>query len=986
MAIPGRKSKTVVLTVFLAALIAFSAAAVVETPGESTVWKNSEVQPQLQAQCNGGNSTVSSLKAELDSNITLADSTDRAAVNFSSEELGEKKVNWGETGSVYLSCTNQSGTVSEEIDFSSVEFATAESDPNGVGFLGQVMKDERGSLGNREGVLLRMDYSGISDSDFEEGLRSSSFFFGSNGPLQNPEQDLDLVDNLQAYDRGVKLYPFVEEYLEPDETFKVNFDGSNQLEGLSREVPGEMFDPFVHVWSSEVVNDPGRRMGFDKVRKGGYVYDLFMSYAPNDNFPESEIDDDNFVLTVKEKAGDWESGYQEVEDGKYEKMSILETGKPDSSNANYRVKIPEVGNTPLEDLPNDEKPYQFVLEFRYQDEEGPHYFTVDKMKVDKSENPSRFSGQVLDSGGNGVRADMLLEQVSSDDSYLVSSGSNGQFSKDLSTDLSRSFDMNLDFFDSGNKATEISLSGVDLSSSDLGSQDITALNYDYWEDPQSVNGVDVEGLKPVNMIAIRFGYDINNVDSVTMDFDSSEVTDMRDLRVYECDAWNFWGKNCRGGWEKIADNQNMSGLVSHNQRRGVANFEDISLYETSSSENILRNAYVIGTSAELQLQESVSLESTQVKHEGNLKASGVLVDENGDRVGDGDIELSLIDAKSDEEVWSKETSTDATGSFRFDERVDVEAGNYLLELEASKTPYKPLKMESDETINVYYERGLSLDVPTSPEINQGETSEISFDVSNTGQRPIEDIQISVEGVRDSYYSVSNRFSSVESGSKTVTIELNLPEDYCSYPCSNSPEFNVEVSGTSGGESVSSSALIPTTLNVEQPSQEQSETDQESSDEGSQQETEQSSVNNSTENSPGAFSQVNNMTGEFVQQQGELNIALALIMVFTMVLAAAVKKRKDGDGGDTRGRASRGMSRGSKGGARPNVSKPKVSSSEEKVEEGDEKDLDSNESEDDSGDSEIVEEEEEVPENVCDICGEEFKNSSGVKIHKKAVHE
>jgi hypothetical protein len=994
MSFPGRKPKIATISLILASLIALGAAGNIQTAGDDTVWKDSRIDPQLEAQCTAENSTVSAFNASSGFEFDFESGVSR--VEVSSADIPSNSNLWGSKPELNLVCERNGSkvdTVHKDITFAELSFSPApdNSGPDygqGEGFVGEVMKDEKGSLGNREAVELSFSatQTGEISNRLKESLEDSSFDFGDTGPLVNSEEAHDVQDG------SVKLYPEVLGYLGPGESFQVEFEGKGILEGLRRSVPADSFDPFVHVWSSDVVNDPGRRMGFDKVRKGGYVYDLFMSYAPNDNFPESEIDDDNFVLTVREKGDEWDSGYQEVEDGKYEDMPILETSRPDSSNANYRVKIPEVGNTPLEDLPDDESPYKFVLKFRYQTEKGPRYFAVDEMLVDKSENPSRFSGQVLDSGGNGVRADMLLKPVSTDDSYLVSSGSNGQFSKDLSTDLSSEFDMELDFFDSGNRVTELTLSGVNLEDANLGSQDISAVNFDYWSDPQSVSGLNVEGLKPVNMMAVRFGYDIDSVESVSMDFDSSQL-DPQNLKVYECDAWNFWGTRCESQWEKVADNQNQS-VVEYPQM--WASFDNIDLYETSGNERILRNAYVVGRSAELQLQRSISLESTQVKHNGKLKASGVLVDENGNRVDDAELELSLVDPEDEEVVDEWDTTTDATGSFSFDGKVEAEAGNYLLELEASKNPYQPLEMESDETVSVYYERGLNLDVPASPEIDQGETSEISFDVSNTGQRPIEDIEISVEGVRNSYYSVSNRFSSLESGSETVTINLELPGDYCSYPCSSSPEFNVEVTGESGGESVSSSALIPTTLTVERPSQDEEQS--QSEDHGSEQQNETSQ--SQADNSSGTFSQVNRMTGDFVQKQGELNIALALIMIFTMVLAAAVKKRKD-EGGDRRGRGRGGRSAG----ARPNVSRPDVNSSEsdevpesegdsaqDSEGEGDEAEeveipRDSGEVAKSSGEEKSVEEvSEEVPENVCDICGEEFEGSTGVKIHKQAVHE
>ena len=997
MSFPGRKQKIATISLILASLIALGAAGNIQSAGDGIVWKDSQVDPQLKAQCTAENSTVSSLEAGFDSgNIAFSTPENRTSINFSSSDLREelKDGSWGQSADVRLSC-EEGEDVSKDVNFASLNFEPVQTGGDGVGrgFLGEIMmKDE---FGNREEVRLDLNMKANSGSDLSDSrkmreyLKASNFDFGGSGPLINSDEDTDVrpseLDGERVNEMSVLLYPQVMEYFGPGDRFEIDFQGREKLGGLEKSIPDGGFDPFLHEWSTNVLKDPGKRVSFQNIREGGYVYDLSIDYAKG-SVPHTELESPNFFLNVKKGSEDFPREYSAVEveedgeDKELEGLEILDLRRLSGEQANYRVKLPNVGDTSLDRLDDRTPPYKFVLNFQYVDDSGrQRSFVVDELLVDKSENPSRFSGQVLDSGGNGVRSEMLLKPVSRDDSYLVSSGSNGQFSKDLSTDLSSEFDMGLDFFQSGNRVTEMSLSGVNLEDANLGAQDISAINFDYWNDPQSVSGLNVEGLKPVNMMAIRFGYDINSVESISMAFDSSELAP-RNLKVYECESWNFWGKNCEGQWEKVADNRNQS-VVEYPEM--WAKFSDVDLYETSGDERILRNAYVVGRSAKLQLQRSISLESTQVKHNGKLKASGVLMDENGNRVNGAEVALSLVNASSGEIVDEWDTDTDATGSFSFDGKVEAEAGNYLLELEALKNPYQPLTMESDETVSVYYEKGLSLDVPASPEINQGEASEISFDVSNTGQRPIENIEINVEGVRNSYYSVSNRFSSLESGSKTVKIKLELPEDYCSYPCSSSPEFNVEVTGESGGESVSSSALIPTTLTVERT--QENEEESQSEEQGGERRNETS--DSRTDNSSGTFSQVNRMTGNFVQKQGELNIALALIMIFTMVLAAAVKKRKEEGGNRRRGRT--GGAAGAAG-ARPNVSRPDVSSSEQPADQGaaapDEVKEGMEDEAEDPDLEEIEEVEEEVPENVCDVCGEEFEGSTGVKIHKQAVHE
>jgi hypothetical protein len=175
---------------------------------------------------------------------------------------------------------------------------------------------------------------------------------------------------------------------------------------------------------------------------------------------------------------------------------------------------------------------------------------------------------------------------------------------------------------------------------------------------------------------------------------------------------------------------------------------------------------------------------------------------------------------------------------------------------------------------------------------------------------------------------------------------------------------------------------------------------------------------------GAFSGLEDTpTGEFLASQSSLNIALGLIMVFTMALAGAIKKKKKDDTSGGRG-GSRSVSRNGGGrgaggaGRQVNIQRPKVAPSSEepqvmspdddideiaeamteKDEQGaidtdnvDEVEISHQEPEvetpGEEGNEEMEDEDDEESEGdfKCDTCGENFDTESGLKLHREALH-
>jgi len=962
MASQNRITKLILAGLLITALTTATAAASIETAGgNDIVWQNSDWNvDEVRAQCSDSitnvevNGTDVYSESENVTVLTTSDINDKIDLSAPS------------TLEVIVSCNDDT---SDSLNLDVANFGlNLEENGDGVGFVGEIMKNRSGSLGNKRGL------------HFDSDIKSRNF---SLEDLDGPNFSFNTLLNLESgsvtfTDTGVRLYPTMTRYPEDDIYLNVtdSATGLSYTKKVFDQQEGDSNDIFVHEWKANRVGDsnPRRSMSYAQVEEGEFEYFLDMKYRDRSSLPESDLlGDSNFRLTVKEQtdSGNYvlpEDSDASCDEAEYCRMEILEQAEPGSnSDANYRVSLDDYSKLDALKAGN----YKFTLEVVYSTERpevGEKQFTIDETWVEKS---TVFSGIVLNAGQSGVKT--LMEMSYGDTKRTVVSEDDGQYSARISEETFDS--MSLDFYDTtkdtGNAPdAQLDLSEVTLDNPDLGPGS-SAINFNYWNDPET----EIDGLRPVNMMAIKFGYPVGSVTGLDMKFDSGEL-DPKDMKVYECDAWNFQGQECMSSWDSLDVSSDDIDFASWR-----VNLGNVSLYD-AGEEDILMSSYVVGTSSKISLQDSISLESSSIKHSGELGASGVLVSENGDRVGDASVTLSLV--QGDEVVKSWTQTSDGTGTFEFSETVDVEAGNYQLRVEAFESPFESFEMTSEKTLEVFYENGVSLDAPTSVDVVQGNESSFDLEVSNTGQQSIENIDLEVSGLEDQFYTISSGLDTLSSGdSESVEIVLDVPGDYCNLPCGNPPQLDFSVTGESGEEDVSDSLMTSIVLSGEASGDQSSESSgrQDESSVGSSSETDDSGSSGSP------VEGVREMTGDFVEKQGELNIALGLIFIFTMMLALSVKKKKSG------GSDRRGLDDG-RGGGRPSLDRPPINSGEvhevkaKETESGKEAEA-ASEEESRSEESEETEESEGSVDSgegfECSVCGEEFESESGRDLHEEAVH-
>ncbi len=725
--------------------------------------------------------------------------------------------------------------------------------------------------------------------------------------------------------------------------------------------PGALIESFkvpvrVYPWRPEIIRgDPGRKIRYENL--GTLQYELNIDSAPS--YTE-DLSEEDFVVSV-----------QDLEGNKvYEEKDWVSTGE--SSDAEYLLSL---NNVP--DLETGK--YRFLFEIRKEDIGA---VPVDSVRVVKTR---QFSGQVRDSTGSGVKTRMTLRN--NERTIPVDAGSDGLYSKEISAEGDKYSTVNLKFFDRGQSASDatFNLDGVDLGEeSSVGGSE--AVKFEYWENAP----VDVSGINPVNMMAVKFGYNIGSA-KTSMAFNPANINP-EDLKVFECSSWNFLGRKCLGDWEQVSGND-----VSINYANWRVNIGNLDLHQISEDvgeeKDILMNSYLVGTNAQLGLEgeeSPLSLSSGSIVSGGDLEVSGTVISSQGNPVEGANVTVELLNDSEVVDIYSVESGSD--GSFTVSGTVPSRPGDYRLGVELRKDPYKSFETVSDSGIEVFYETGMEIESSERVDIVPGEESQVSFDLRNTGQVPVEEVEVSLEGLEQRFYELDAVPTSLGEGEvQEIVYDVNLPEGFCPYPCGDPPSFNIQVSGMAEGEEQRASTSVFTNLVGQR--------EEDSRVEDTENETED--VNESSDNSTSLTGSVQEEviapTGAFLQSQSSLNIALGLIMIFSMILAAAIKKNDGDDGRDRRSgyRQPYSNSRGQK--HEPDTGSPAPVENKEEESDSSQRDTDVKEESDEETGAEGSNEESEDAESedepdgdtqdedgkyVCEETGETFDTKEALEMHRK----
>ena len=533
----------------------------------------------------------------------------------------------------------------------------------------------------------------------------------------------------------------------------------------------------------------------------------------------------------------------------------------------------------------------------------------------------------------------------------------------------------MDFYDerSRSSATESFDARVTASDVEIGDNQ-GSVRFDYFRNPS----VSIPGISPVNMMATQFGYDVGGVTEIEMAYNSGRVS-VEKAQVFECRNWNYFARSCQTDWERLDEDDYDVNPVS--EQVSITGAEPYVLPEDLSgsrnSQRILKNAYVVGTAADLGLQGDIEVgaEGGRAPVGSDISVSGSVVAGGGAPVANAGVTANL--SIGGEEYGSQTTQTDAEGRFSASLEAPESPGNYTVSVAAEKQPYSSFSESFDQSLTAYVEKGVqvSLKGVTGGQLSlvKGREIEKEIEVLNTGQRPVKDVEVSVSNLDEDFYNLSSaRINEIAEGdTESVGLDILIPENFA---LNQFPSFTVSAQGSSDNKQVSSEAQIFTVVNQVSDVEDRNDSSQTEIGDNSS----STSATQGSSNLLGSFSSAPSLspelpsTGDFAGQTSDVNLILGLVFVFLLVVAAAVKKRDSGSG-EGRGRISHD---------RPAVTS--VSGGATNLA-GGAGATGSTTAEQDGASSDGAVSQPSEDENVCGECGEEFDTDAALEMHREAAH-
>lgn len=693
---------------------------------------------------------------------------------------------------------------------------------------------------------------------------------------------------------------------------------SGETVSVESENAGDVRVKVKKPWQAEVVNKTPARGEISYSKLSSDLGNMFVDVrVERKGSPRNALNSDAFYVEVEKDSG--AKNEYPVDSDRLEGDGM------------YRLKL-----TKLPTLSLGEHEFNFFLDKG--GETDITNFTVSQYIT--------LSGSITDATGRPVSPSIQVERDGLVQTFAASGGS---YSMDL---LPGEYNFSINFEEAAARFDE-----VELKKGVMGS-----IAYD--DVPVDQLSSQVEGVTVINAVSVKFGYPFDEA-QVTMSYNPNDVS-FQDLRVFQCKQWKFRSRFCGSDWELIEVNRSQ---IFPTVGKVVFEADPVNI---TKDRNFLQNGFMIVRNTQLE-PTFLELSEQRVPVGTEFEVQGNIVTAEGNTVEGVTVVASVLE---DGEVVRNVTGeTDSEGNFAVPVSAPEEDGTYEVKAEVSQTPYSGFSRTLDGSLDTYTQRSVSLREPGTVEFYPGRESETRFTVVNTGQAPIKDVKMRINGLKNTWYSFQKgSWDEISPGSsKTALMEVTLPEDYCGDECREYPQFDAEVVARSGEKSLNDVLTIQSVVTKEANATDLPEPDGASS-EGVE--------------TPGVVT----ATGDFLASQSSLNIFLGLMTVFVLALAGAIKRKQpsnsDRELRDIGGASGGGQVSGRSSGDRPTriSSEPQVSSPEE----ADEKE--GTESTDETAD---VEEKTEGQDSggtnldgenhTCDVCGEEFDTESALSLHKKAVH-
>lgn len=490
---------------------------------------------------------------------------------------------------------------------------------------------------------------------------------------------------------------------------------------------------------------------------------------------------------------------------------------------------------------------------------------------------------------------------------------------------------------------------------------------------------DIEGVTVVKGVGALFSYGFDSGE-MTIGYDFGDV-EASQARVIRCEEWPMSpSRECRGEWEVLNNSK-----VSVDPTVPQASFPVKP--ESHQGSEFLMKAYALVKNTDLTL--NMDLAEKRVPVESQISMDGTIETPQGEPVEGSDVTIELV--RDQEVVSDAESSTNSNGAFGVSIEAPEKTGVYDVRISAKKEPYNGFEVVKSGRVETFISKDITVEGPDQVEFNTGQSNTAEYLVVNTGQATLEDLRFRISNLNNDWYELSKEsWSELSPGSsERITLNVTIPKDYFDEENMENVKFEAEARGVHSDGEINSLKNTVATITNEHLYGDQQADSEESDDQGA--------VSVPSPNLP------DNATGQFLEDAGTFNVLLGFVIVFSLILATAIKKKSDEQ--DVQNRANRLGGLNSSSSTKPavapagsngsgNSTSPESEASEQSDGEDQSDEIDQvadalaegdsgGENEPAPGDQ--TEEESGSEGTKCSVCGERFDSVSGRKMHEKAIH-
>jgi hypothetical protein len=338
-----------------------------------------------------------------------------------------------------------------------------------------------------------------------------------------------------------------------------------------------------------------------------------------------------------------------------------------------------------------------------------------------------ISGSIIDSNNKSVTTQLKFKDNGTETTFITGNG--GSYSGDLPPGI---YDVEITFPNSKLTLTSVMINEFN-----------NPIKYDNPSAQVVIPGIGTGGIF-VYEIALSYSNAY-----LEMTYDDSKILDESRMIFYKCENWNFGRKLCNADWKTI-----------NGQIDTVRN--TVKVNTTSLS------AFLIGYKKDFFLNFDTDKDEYSLRE--IIKITGIVQDEDSKPVSGIQITASIMNTGI-----TASTKSDDSGVFSLEFQGPDKEGDFTIFVKAEKAPFTTVNKTA--SIKLFRSEKISILIPESIKINQGESAQMWISIVNTGQIDYPRLTLSLSGIPDIYYNMSTGIEELKAGQeKKISVDFKIPED------------------------------------------------------------------------------------------------------------------------------------------------------------------------------------------------------------------